>query len=117
MIEALRILTVLVGGFSLGLTLVVGYLYVVFRRQGGAERSVAPLGHIITIGAAHALLTTALIAEILSRVQHGHTFHYWLTPVALAAFCLTSVALVALLRSRRVQEVHEDIVSHKEDLE
>lgn len=111
MTTTIRVITLLLGGAALGMTLLISYVY------HQAWRYVRPhplvnAHHVALVGIAHMLLIVGLMSAILVRVRQNEPFTWWITPVACAGFTLTIVALVQLLRSHRLRELHAEVSAH-----
>lgn len=112
MIELVRVVTLLMGGFALGLTLTVGVLYHQAWRHTRTNLVLTTPTHVTMIGVAHSLLIVGLISTILARARMHSQFTWWVTPLALAGFALTIAANVQLLRSHRLRKIHSDVTAH-----
>ena len=111
MTDAIRIVALLAGGAALGMTLLIFVLYHQAWRHASTSGIVSP-HHVAYIGTAHTFLIIGLMASILARVQRDDTFSWWVTPFALVGFSLTLFALVQLLRSHRLRELHAEVSAH-----
>lgn len=101
MIEFARVVVLLMGGFALGLTLVVLRLYQAAHKP--LQTRGLPLYHIPLIAVSHSLLILALISDILHRVATNSDFQWWVTPVVAIAFPLSISSHVQMLRSPRLR--------------
>lgn len=111
MTTAVRVLALLEGGVALGMTLLIAVLY----QQAWRYLKPRPLvlaRHVAYIGTAHMLLILALMVTILLRVQGHDPFSWWVTPLSITGFSLTILALVQLLRSNRLREIHAEVSAH-----
>lgn len=111
MTDAIRVVTLLAGGAALGMTLLICVLYHQAWRHLSPNGIVSP-HHVAYIGTAHMFLIVGLMSAILARVKGQESFTWWVTPFALVGFSLTLFALVQLLRSHRLRELHAEVSAH-----
>lgn len=111
MTDAIRVVALLLGGAALGFTLLICYLYHQAWRYKSTNGIVSP-HHVAYIGSAHICLIVGLMSSILARVRAHEDFTWWVTPFALVGFSLTIFALVQLLRSHRLRELHAEVQAH-----
>lgn len=111
MLDLIRVATLVLGSFALGLTVTVLVLYTRSHRLG-LKRAHGVAYRIPIIGMAHALLIGIIDGEILQHVADDEPFAWWLSPAASIAFALSIWALVEMLRSPEVRGLAQDVQAH-----
>ena len=111
MILVFRIITLLLAGFALGLTVHMANVYWRFHRAGLRPPDIPPY-YVPAVAAAHSLLIIAIVSEMVHRVVTGDHFSWYLSPVALPAFCLSIYANLTMISSSHIRSIQADVQAH-----
>ena len=109
-LDFLRVATMLMGGVTLAFTVIVVGIY--WRAHRSDPPVTVPMYFVPSIGLAYCMMVLSGVAEIFQHVVTGHEFEWWFTPLMLGAYCLSSYALIEMLRSKHLRQLAADVHAH-----